>query len=153
MKKQIKIIIVMLVLALQSCAVMTTENTPAITKIIEVEGESKNQLYVKANNWVVETFKDAKSVIQFTDKESGTITGKFYLGGTSIKNKFNSPTASLIKIIVKDNASKITIDPPSYTYYKGGRLDSQVKEKTEEEINLLMDTFKLAMQKKENSNW
>ena len=40
---------------------------------------SKDENYVLANEWMVETFNNAESVIQFTDKESGTVRGNILL--------------------------------------------------------------------------
>lgn len=40
--------------------------------------DNKKQLYLKARKWFVDTFKDAKSVIQMDDKEEGKLAGKAY---------------------------------------------------------------------------
>ncbi len=46
-------------------------------KVYEDLNSSQDDLYLKANEWIVGIFKDAKSVIQDTDKEKG-IEGKYY---------------------------------------------------------------------------
>ncbi|WP_107822016.1 DUF4468 domain-containing protein [Mangrovibacterium marinum] len=51
-------------------------------QVIEVPG-TKDELYVKANEWMVRSFNNAKSVIQFQDKEAGKIMGKYLLHGSS----------------------------------------------------------------------
>lgn len=66
-----------------SCGI--TNSTPVsispISSKINVSGE-QNELYVRANNWMVGNFTDAKSVIQFSDKEEGIVTGKYLLRST-----------------------------------------------------------------------
>ena len=64
----------LLILSLTGCGTLTMPTTP-IVKVVPVEKEKQNSLYVKASNWMVETFNNSKSVIQFRDKESGTISG------------------------------------------------------------------------------
>lgn len=49
------------------------------TLIDSVKG-SKNDLYVKANEWMAKTFTSAKDVIQMQDKEAGKIIGKGSFG-------------------------------------------------------------------------
>lgn len=48
-------------------------------KVIEISDKSKDQIYIKANGWFVETFNSAESVIEFQDKEAGKIMGKYVL--------------------------------------------------------------------------
>src|SRR5690554_4125322 len=53
-----------------------TETLETYESIFESEGK-KDELYLKSNKWMVETFKSSKSVIQFSDKESGMLIGKY----------------------------------------------------------------------------
>ena len=46
--------------------------------VINLEGK-KSKLYVMANEWMVQAFNNAESVIQFQDKEEGVIIGKYLL--------------------------------------------------------------------------
>lgn len=86
-----------------------------ISEVIIIENTNKLDLFIRANNWMVETFNDAESVIQFTDKEGGIVTGKYLLHtkilGTQVPRE---PIFAIIKIQVKDNAAKITIKPDQY---------------------------------------
>ena len=66
------------------CLILTSCGTTSLVrpennyeKIIEIEGLSKDKLYIKANAWFVETFNSAESVIEFQDKEEGKIIGKY----------------------------------------------------------------------------
>ena len=75
------------------------------SKIVNIANTNKSDLFVRANNWMVETFNNAESVIQFSDKENGIVTGK-YLMQTIIKGTAVPVTKvfAIIKIRVKDNA-------------------------------------------------
>lgn len=46
------------------------------TVIENVDGQSKSQLYNKAREWFVNTYKDANAVIQLDDKDAGKLMGK-----------------------------------------------------------------------------
>lgn len=43
---------------------------------VKVDGASKSDLYLRANEWFAKTFSSANSVIQMQDKEAGIIIGK-----------------------------------------------------------------------------
>jgi len=81
----------------------------------------KNANYVLANEWLVETFNNAESVIQFADKESGLVKGKYVLraGYVSTSPYVASRDAlyAIITIRLRDNACRIEIDPPSRGFY------------------------------------
>lgn len=51
-------------------------------KVDTIDG-TKDQLFVKANEWVAQSFNDAKSVIQMHDKEAGKIIAKGVMQSTS----------------------------------------------------------------------
>lgn len=69
-------------LFLVSCATMmgskiTDPSLREMEKVLEFPEQSQDDLYIKANAWFVETFTSAESVIEFQDKESGKIMGKY----------------------------------------------------------------------------
>lgn len=141
-------------LILQSCAVVTTESKPII-KVVQIEDATKNELYVRANNWMVSAFNNAESVIQFTDKESGTITGKYLLGTITQASKYApaNNAFAIIQIQVKDGASKITITPDSFRYAKGNPYTLYTEEKAMEDINLLLISFEQTIVQEEDKDW
>lgn len=58
---------------------LTTANaqTPiSYSEVVQVEGATKDELYQRAKNWFVDTFRSANDVIQLDDKENGQIVGK-----------------------------------------------------------------------------
>jgi len=90
----------------------------------------KDSNYVLANEWMVETFNDAESVIQFTDKESGTVKGKYLIreGFTSTSPYIASiePKYAIITIRVKDNSCRIEIDPPGGEFYSQKSMGEEI---------------------------
>lgn len=87
--------------------------------------ESKETLFVKSNNWMIQTFNDAESVIQFSDKEEGVITGKYLMFGNIVRGSYGASADTrvyaIIKIQVKDNKARITITPANeWKYDKSG---------------------------------
>ncbi|MCP4802902.1 MAG: DUF4468 domain-containing protein [Bacteroidetes bacterium] len=154
MKKVIMLSVLCFAMLAQGCAMITTKSIP-VEKIVKIENTKKNTLYVRANNWMVESFNNAKSVIQFTDKESGTISGRYLLGTVTNANEYGPARYAYanIKIQVKDNASKITIKPESFTYAKGNMYTLYTEKEAQRDINSLLASFEDSMQKVENSDW
>jgi len=79
-------------------------------KIIEIEGLSKDQLYIKTNEWFVEAFNSAESVIEFQDKEAGKIIGKYVVQITQGLYFYN--IKQTISIDVKDNKVRMVVKDP-----------------------------------------
>lgn len=147
-------ILLITVLNFQSCAIIKTESQP-VTKVVQIENAEKNKLYVKANNWMVSAFNNAESVIQFTDKESGTITGKYLLGTVTAANQYRAANRvfAIINIQVKDGATKITVTPESFQYAKGNPYTLYTEEKANADINALIASFETAMMKETTDDW
>ena len=155
MKKNLKIIYFLtIILTITSCASSTkaTEvKVNKLSKIINTEN-TKNKLYLKANDWMINTFGNAESVIQFSDKEAGVITGK-YLMGKSLIRIGNSHTFtpsyenvySIIKIQVKNKAAKITISPKPYlngTINISGKINKGYdREQAIKDMNFIINSF------------
>ena len=141
---------ILLVLLLTSCATIQMVTTPKQDGIIETRG-TKDELYIKANQWMVKTFNNAKSVIQFQDKEAGKIMGKYLMnsitwgGGLYASN--SSDVYSLITISVKDNATKIEIEPTNeWKYDKSGvTILNYSSEKAQDDIKKLIEDYKKFM--------
>ncbi|MFL1896844.1 DUF4468 domain-containing protein [Aquimarina sp. 2-A2] len=107
-----------------SCAPLQT--TPvaidAVEKTINAQKE-KDKLFVIANSWMVQTFKDAKSVVQFTDKDQGVVMGKYLLNTTVVNNTMMKTVDTfdvyaVIKLQVKDGQTRISIDPYDFSEIK-----------------------------------
>ncbi|WP_112479079.1 DUF4468 domain-containing protein [Vibrio variabilis] len=157
MKRLFSFLILATAVFLQGCQSMThvvTESTP-VTTVVKVDGASQNDLYVKANNWMVDHFHNAESVIQFSDKESGNIAGRYLLGVVVAPSDYGAgeKAYATIKVKVKDGASKITITPESFQYMQGNMFTLYTKENADADIERLMQSFKVAMTHTESDDW
>lgn len=149
-----------LFITVQSCGVPSTYvKIEPITKSFEVSGQ-QNELYIKANNWMVENFTNAKSVIQFSDKEAGIVTGKYLLKESFVyTGTYTATDASIfaiIKLQVKDGAAKITVTPDDFTSYNSGliREDLRYTEQTAtSQINSLMDSYENYLKTDTSTDW
>lgn len=110
---------ILLVFFLASCSPVKYVTTSKVGEIIDVS-ETKNDLYIKANQWMVRTFTSAKSVIQFQDKEGGKIMGRYLMKSIVGIGKGSSAfdVYTLITISLKDNATRIDIEPVGNWPYK-----------------------------------
>ena len=55
---------------------VATEEEMTMTQVVEIPGQSKDQLFEKAKIWLAETASSSKEVIQYESKEEGKIVGK-----------------------------------------------------------------------------
>lgn len=74
------------------------------SEVVQATGVSKDELYNRARNWVVQTYNSANDVIQLADKESGQITVKALI--LSKFKIFNMKTAYTMSIYIKDGRYK-----------------------------------------------
>jgi hypothetical protein len=109
---------------------------------------------------MVKTFNNAESVIQFSDKESGTITGKYMLKqtftvGLNYQIIPNGGIFAIINVDIKENKARITITPEEYrTIGEGGNPKTMYLEETaRQDIDDLLNDFETYMNIKENKNW
>ena len=153
MRKIAGLMIIGVLALIQGCATITTESVP-VEKVVNVASAEKNTLYVRANNWMVEAFNNAESVIQFTDKESGTISGRYLLG--TVFNAGNGPVRrayATIKVRVKDDAAKISVTPESFSYAKGNIYTLYTEVDAKRDIDKLINSFEIAMKRTEDNDW
>ena len=79
MKKLNILLVLGLALLLMSCATVKPSEVKGATKVVEVPGASKDEIFVRASSWMAETFNSSKSVTQYSDKEAGIIKGKYVI--------------------------------------------------------------------------
>jgi len=146
-----------------SCGSMTKFSIPSpepVTKNVETK-TNQNSNFIKANEWMVQSFNDAKSVIQFKDKKAGIVNGKYLMktGFMYRSDKFNDEPSfySVITIRVKDSLSRIEINAPSVMYSKkliDGTEVGFTKESFFTKANVLVEQFEVYMKKEStNDNW
>ncbi|MGE0930203.1 DUF4468 domain-containing protein [Peijinzhouia sedimentorum] len=146
---------------LNSCAIskVTLETPPPRVATFEND-HSKDENYVLANEWMVETFNNAESVIQFTDKESGTVKGKYIIKegfvSTSPYAASRDALFAIITIRVRDSSSRIEIAPPTGEFYSLKSMGTEygyTPEMFEEDTNELILDFKTRMQGDVGGDW
>lgn len=120
-KSYLVLTIIAVAFLLTSCMSTRTIIDSPEAKIQNVENElDKNSNYIKANEWMVQNFNDAESVIQFSDKEAGIVKGKYRMkAGIVSTSPYVASTPSFYAIItlrVKDKASRIEIVAPTGMY-------------------------------------
>lgn len=102
--------------------VLDKNNSLTYEQIVDCEGQTKDQLYIKLNYWFVSTFNDAKSVIQINDKEAGIIVGKGFLGSIAVHsggmNAYTINISPIIKVDIKDYKIRITYTVQNYDVVK-----------------------------------
>lgn len=161
--------------SLVGCATTPTEplKSASFEKIYEVQGLTKNQVYDGARQWFAVAFKSANAVIQYEDKETGTIIGKGNMGFPcsgalncmANQNVFITFTA---RVDSKDGKMRVSYDDlmkKSNPSYSGGiKLNgyelpvakgSYDAELVVDKLNKLSDEMaeKIQKQQKVNSDW
>lgn len=101
-----------------SCASLGPDVSGAVeyNEVITTEGMSADDVYIKANMWFVDAFKNADSVIQFSDKASGTIKGK-YVSDLIISGYQQYLTTTTITVEVRNGRCRISFTDPSFKEY------------------------------------
>lgn len=84
------------------------------SKVFENLPGTKDELFVKANEWMIKSFINAESVIEYSDKEAGALMGKYLMSGKTISNYYGSVDTRVfakIDVRIKDGKAMITIEP------------------------------------------
>ena len=163
MKKSIKVSVLFFVITVFiSCGSSRVAIATPDTEIKNIENTSdKNSNFIKANEWMVQSFNNSESVIQFKDKDAGIVKGKYVIkeGYTEASlNVIIRPTYfSIITLRVKDNAVRIEVSAPSGMFAQkdiyGGEMGF-TKEMFIIEAKKLIENFEIYMKKKSsNDNW
>jgi hypothetical protein len=106
---------------LYACGTMmgakASEEARRFEKVIDIPNLSKSDIYIKANAWFVETFNSAESVIEFQDKESGKIMGKYVF--SYAEGVYTYDVRQTISIDIKDGKVRIVINDPYFRTTSG----------------------------------
>lgn len=144
------------VLFFTSCGTLAPPELQTFQKVIDIDGVKKNVLFVRANKWVVDNFVKANSVIEFSDKEAGTVAGKYII------DNYFTLFKSHITIDVKDGKVRIQFSSPmskvTATIF-GPVLNTDYRPITVDEMSIvrkewliLVDSFEKSM-KSSNSDF
>jgi len=103
-----------LVIASLGCAGMqqVREEDKTISQVYETPGFKKDALYEHAKIWIAQTFKSAKAVTEYENKETGTIIGNgiasYPCSGLECIAKSDWTIPFTMKIDVKDDKFRLT---------------------------------------------
>lgn len=131
-----------------------------------IPNTSKIDLYNRSKIWFVNTFNNAKAVIQLDDKDAGVIMGK----GVSVFDNGNIVTGSLrnyidytININIKDNKYRlqvydISVTNQSATYtpeycLKYPKMNKKKLERIDNDVQGTIASFKSAITKKSEDSF
>lgn len=79
--------------------------------IVQVEGVSKNELYLRAHDWIIKSFNSPKDAVQLSDKEAGKVICKTLTTQSAGKGLFGKIVMDiyyLLTIETRDDRYKIT---------------------------------------------
>jgi hypothetical protein len=149
-----KICSILCLLSLVSCApslVSFSEDENFIQVYEDLKG-TQNEIYLKANDWMIKQFKDATSVIQHSDKEDGVIIGKYLMYGNLSSGMYGATSDSrvyaIIDIRVKDNKARLEIKPQAFKYDPSGMtIYYYSKADCIRDMKLMGESFYQALQK------
>ena len=143
-------------LGIQSCGIIKTVESKSTEIVVKLNDKSQDDLYIRANTWMVEKFNNAESVIQFSDKPNGIVAGKYLLSSKGIAGSGMGATwknvYAIIKIQVKDNGAKITITPDSFGE-SSMNPQAYTGEKAQSDVEQLTASFSDSIGKIESTDW
>ena len=133
-----------LILTLQGCASSLISAKPIeINEVVSVPNQTKIEIYTKARQWFTNYFISGESVIDYEDKESGTIIGKGVAENGNINYVVPSRINYKIKVDTKDNKMRVSVNLINYTQhtsYDIGYVNSPfTTEKSEKKARATME--------------
>lgn len=157
MKKLNILLILGLALLLVSCATVKPSEVKGMTKVVDVPGVSKDELFVKASTWMVEAFNSSKSVIQYSDKEAGVIKGKYVIDFPQLTAQGSCDAT--ITIECKDEKCRLIIDDP-YDFRVRDIYSTRIVNMTQkgfdtviENISYLCESFEKYIKEEQDTSW
>ena len=104
-----------------SLACATTKGVVTVpeqySEIVDILGK-KSEIYTKANLAFVDLFRNAESVIEFSDKEAGILKGKYYSNNINFGLSYYD-VYSIIEVSVKDGKYRIQMSIAEVKTYDG----------------------------------
>lgn len=156
-----KLTLITILILINGCISYRTLNKPDnISEIINTK-LLKDEAYILSNEWMVETFNDSESVIEFTDKEVGIIKGKYLMAqGIDFDSSYYtsiSPLFVIITIRVKDSLVRFEINHNNYPFTLakayGREYGITPQQFTAKGMSLIEDFEIFIETNSENQNW
>lgn len=157
MKKLNILLILGLALLLMSCATVKPSEVKGMTKVVDVPGVSKDELFVRASSWMVETFNSSKSVTQYSDKEAGIIKGKYVIDFPQLTAQGSCDAT--ITIECKDEKCRLIIDDP-YDFRVKDIYSTRIVNMTQKgfdtvigNISYVCESFEKYIKEEQDTSW
>jgi hypothetical protein len=131
MKGWMKLIWGMIFFFLVGCAGMQpmTDADRTFERVVEAPGYSKEQIFNGTKIWIAENFRSAKAVIEYENKDAGTIIGNgiipYPCSGLECAVKPDWKVPFTMRVDIKDQKFRLTFSnlrltwPPSYNRTTG----------------------------------
>lgn len=109
-----KMFAALLLLSLFGCASMqpVSQQDLSIEKVVEVPDLNKDQIYDQTKIWIAENFRSAKAVLEYENKETGTIIGNgtmsYPCSGLGCLAKADWKTHFTMRVDIKDSKYRAT---------------------------------------------
>lgn len=136
------------ILLLSACASYKMASLGPATRIYEVEGKSKEQLYNQSLVWLFEGDMYNKTTIEFHDRGAGIIVANYLLYSTTMvaTNSFGTSVVqdnvyAKIKINALDNKIRFVIQPTEPWKWYYGCVQNYSKDNAIKDINALIDNY------------
>ena len=130
-----------------------------IQRVIELQDQNKEALFTKSMEWFSTSFKSSKSVIDYSDIETGIIMGNGSMNYGGILTSTYEVLFS-IKVDVKDNRSRITLSNfnlriPASKYMGAVEAPMVVRdfEKVRPKLEALATNYTEYINKNTDSDW
>jgi len=126
--------------------------TREVKEVIDFPGMKKDQIFTKTVEWLAESFKSSKQVIEMQDKVSGKIVGNIVTEGRILISSVLYESKMIIE--VKDYKARITFIPSTMTIegttrkLYGGEVDKAIVT-----LQSVKDSYMGYMKKADDSNW
>ncbi len=142
-----KLIFAMISLIIVGCAAMqpvaVTDADLTFQRVVEVPGYSKEQIYHGTKIWIAENFKSAKAVLEYENKDTGTLIGNgiisYPCSGLECMVKADWKVPFTMRVDIKDQKLRLTFSnlriswPSSYnkTYGAQSAYDGPIRNKSD----------------------
>lgn len=116
-----KILFMVCLLMLAGCVSANYEVMPneqmVVLKIIEIPGKKKDELFELSKIWITKNFKSAKAVVEYENKETGTIIGNGSFFRPSVSFHYSASDKVLFSMTeeIKEQKIRITFDKLAVT--------------------------------------
>lgn len=107
------------------------------SKVVEIPGKSKEELYETARKWVASNFSASNCDIRLMDKEMGCVIVQGYVAGvankTTLNNIYSVNLRPVLKIDIKEERVRITFTLSSYSVSNTGLTSGLLNPNTHSE--------------------